>query len=237
MPPRSRRRGSPRRPCPGSGKIRRTPHWREGADHRDRAHPVAAGDEVGAGDARVGGGRGELRAGCRGAPLQLEREEQVGQLGAAVGDVGVVALRRVALEHLAVAGVVGDRRHRRDPGRRCLEQVRHQQPGEGEVAEVVGAELQLEAVVGLASPRRGHHAGVVDEEVEGALEPLGQGVHRLLRGQVELLDPRPCRVAPAARIRGRRPHRHPCCAPRARRRRRAGRARAPRRGRCRSSRR
>jgi hypothetical protein len=44
------------------------------------------------------------------------------------------------------------------------QQVQHL-PGEREVAEVVGAELQLEAVPrGLL--RRGHHAGVVDQQVD-----------------------------------------------------------------------
>ena len=40
-----------------------------------------------------------------------------------------------------------------------------QQAGEREVAEVVGAELQLEAVRGHRA-RRHHHAGVVDEDVD-----------------------------------------------------------------------
>ena len=45
--------------------------------------------------------------------------------------------------------------------RRCGEQ----EPGQGEVAEVVGAELHLEAVGGGAARQR-HHARVVDEQVE-----------------------------------------------------------------------
>ena len=40
--------------------------------------------------------------------------------------------------------------------------------GEREVAEVVGAVLQLEAVLGLAVARRRHHPGVVDQQVERA---------------------------------------------------------------------
>ena len=46
-----------------------------------------------------------------------------------------------------------------------------QQPGQGEVAQVVGRHLQLEAVGGLAVGRA-HDAGVVDEEVEAGV--LGQ---------------------------------------------------------------
>ena len=42
-----------------------------------------------------------------------------------------------------------------------------QQAGEREVAEVVGAELELEAVGGLAA-RRHHHPGVVDQQVDAA---------------------------------------------------------------------
>ena len=139
-------------------------------------------------DARVRGRRGECRAGCRGPTLQLGREEEVGQLGAAVGDLRVVALRGVALEHGAVATVMGDRGHRGDPRRRGGQQVRHEQPGQREVAEVVRAELQLEPVGGHAVLGRGHDAGVVDEEVEGPVEAVCQCVHRLLRGEVEPLD-------------------------------------------------
>ena len=42
------------------------------------------------------------------------------------------------------------------------QQQRQQQPGQHEVAEMVGAELQLEAVAGDRPLRRCHHAGVVD---------------------------------------------------------------------------
>ena len=65
-------------------------------------------------------------------------------------------------------------------------QPAQEEAGEGEVAEVVGADLQLEAVGGLA-PRRGHHAGVVDQQVEaGRRERLGEGAHRGQVGKVEL---------------------------------------------------
>jgi hypothetical protein len=51
----------------------------------------------------------------------------------------------------------------REPGHG--QQQVQQQPGEREVAEVVGAELHLEAVPG-GLLRGVHHAGVVDQQVD-----------------------------------------------------------------------
>src|SRR6202011_1881447 len=51
-----------------------------------------------------------------------------------------------------------------------------QQVGQREVAEVVGAELELEAVDG-ARQRGDHHAGVVDQEVDVALPCCGEAAH------------------------------------------------------------
>ena len=70
-------------------------------------------------------------------------------------------------------------------------QERQQTPGESEVTEVVGAELQLEAVLGRPALRRGHHARVVDQHVDRA--PLrqqrrGESLHRGQRGEIELED-------------------------------------------------
>ena len=64
-----------------------------------------------------------------------------------------------------------------------------QQPGQREVAQVVGAELQLEAVGGGLF-RGVHHPGVVDQQVDarvGGAQRFGGGTHRLQRAQVELL--------------------------------------------------
>jgi hypothetical protein len=63
--------------------------------------------------------------------------------------------------------------------------VLEQQVGEREVAEVVGAELQLEALRG-ASERRRHHAGVVDQQVELPVPRGGELAHRLEARQIEL---------------------------------------------------
>jgi hypothetical protein len=65
-----------------------------------------------------------------------------------------------------------------------------QQAGEGEVAEVVGAELQLEAVGGRLL-RGVHHAGVVDQKVDarvGGAQVGRRGPDRVQGGQVEGLD-------------------------------------------------
>ena len=43
----------------------------------------------------------------------------------------------------------------------------HQQPGQREVSEHVGAELQFKSIARLLALRRCHHAGVVDQEIEG----------------------------------------------------------------------
>ena len=59
---------------------------------------------------------------------------------------------------------------------------------EQEVAEVVGAELRLEAVDGGAL-RAGHHPGVADEHVEHRVvlqEAVGEGADAGQVGQVEL---------------------------------------------------
>jgi hypothetical protein len=48
---------------------------------------------------------------------------------------------------------------------RAGEQALEEQPGQREVAELVGAELELESVGGLAA-RCGHDARVVDERVD-----------------------------------------------------------------------
>ena len=62
--------------------------------------------------------------------------------------------------------------------------VGQQQVGQREVAEVVGAELHLEAVLG-ALLGDGHDAGVVDEDVEVALPRVGEGVDGGEVGEVE----------------------------------------------------
>jgi len=97
------------------------------------------------------------------------------------------------------------------------------------VAEVVRAELELEPV-GRAAPRRGHHTGIVDEEVEAlvtAPETLGERSHGVQAREIELLDlelrPRQGGLDPPAA----RPRPSGGCGTRAPRARPPARARAP----------
>jgi hypothetical protein len=77
-----------------------------------------------------------------------------------------------------------------DPGLgRGPDQV-DQLPGQGEVAEVIGAELHLEPVLGHPAGRDGHDPGVVDEQVDRppvALAPGGELGDGGEAGQVQLL--------------------------------------------------
>src|SRR5690606_18739849 len=66
----------------------------------------------------------------------------------------------------------------------AADDLRQQQVGQGEVAEMVGAELELEAV-GRATQRRDHQPGVVDQQVDGAVDAAGEEPHRGEVGEVE----------------------------------------------------
>jgi hypothetical protein len=118
------------------------------------------------------------------APLELAREQEVGELGLAVGAPRLVAallpieVVEPDLAHAVRAG--GDHDD-------AVADPRQQQVREREVAEVVGADLHLEAVGG-ARLRDRHHAGVVDQDVDVALEAVGERVHRAEVGEVEPPD-------------------------------------------------
>jgi hypothetical protein len=61
------------------------------------------------------------------------------------------------------------------------QQLVEQQPGQREVAEMVGAELQLEPVGG-GLLQGVHHPGVVDQQVDARVrraQRVGGGVHRV----------------------------------------------------------
>ena len=76
----------------------------------------------------------------------------------------------------------------RAPGR--ASEAVEQPTGQGEVAEMVGAELHLETVGGLAAGD-GHDAGVVEQDVEAVVagtEAIGEGRHRRQVGQVERFE-------------------------------------------------
>ncbi len=81
----------------------------------------------------------------------------------------------------------------------ALFQQRDQQVGQEEMAQVIGSELQLEAVGG-AVERAGHHSGVVDVKVnraESGQRLLRRGADRGERGEVadQRFDPRAGLVA------------------------------------------
>ena len=119
--------------------------------------------------------------------LQLVAEEQVGELALPVGGPLAVAAPPVQVVPVHAADPVhgAAQVHHPRPGRR---QQRGQQPaGEREVAEVIGAELHLEAVHGLAAGQR-HHPGVVDQAVQDFVlrqERRGEGAHRGEAREVE----------------------------------------------------
>src|SRR6266566_2202882 len=132
-----------------------------------------------------------VHAASRETSLEADREENVGCLRLAVREPLVV---RSAFE---LDVIEDDRRHvmaaradRSHATRRTLTQSRGEQTGHDEVAEVVRAELQLEAVRRL---RRWacHDAGIVDEDVKSRVarqEALREGPNLLQRAKLELLD-------------------------------------------------
>lgn len=62
--------------------------------------------------------------------------------------------------------------------------MRQQQVGQRKRAEVVGADLQFEAVAGAAL-RHPHDPGIVDQEIQRFGPPSGEGAHGGQIGQVE----------------------------------------------------
>jgi hypothetical protein len=123
-------------------------------------------------------------------PVQLEREEQVRQLRLSVGVPAEVATIAVEIVERDAAHLVRGARERHDSGILAPLHQLQQERGQQEVAEVVGAELKLEAV-GRPASRRRHHAGVIDQQVEpvvGRSVTLGEAAHRLQAREVELLE-------------------------------------------------
>ena len=136
--------------------------------------------------------RAHRQVGAVQPPVQLEGEEQVRQLRPAVGAPAAVAplpQQVLPVQPSHPVRLAGDRDH---PGVTVAAPAggHHQRPqvrGEREVAEVVGAELELEPVGGPAPGHR-HHAGVVEQHVDpvGLVpEPVGERRDRRQVGQVE----------------------------------------------------
>src|SRR2546430_12319409 len=123
--------------------------------------------------------------------LEADREENVGRLRLAVGEPLVVRsmfeLDVIEDHRRHVMAARADRNH---AARRTLTQSRGEQTGRNEVADVVRAELQLEAVRRLR-PWACHDAGIVDEDVKSRVarqEAPREGANLLQRAELELLD-------------------------------------------------
>ena len=154
----------------------------------------SCGEEVGVGDAGVNDDAHRVRVGALETAVEFESEEKVRELGAAVGGPGFVVVLPVEVVKVHGGSAVRDgadgddaRRH----GRIGLKDRGEQEAGEGEVAEMVGAELELESVGGEAAFGQGHYAGVVDEQVEAAVrrkEGFRGGADGGKAGEVELGD-------------------------------------------------
>jgi hypothetical protein len=110
--------------------------------------------------------------------LQPDGEEDVGRFRLTVGEPLLI---RPLLELDVVEDhrrhVMAARADRDDAARRAAQQRRRQQTGEEKVAEVIRAELHLEAVARLGEGTS-HDTGVVDQHVEPRMarqEALGEG--------------------------------------------------------------
>jgi hypothetical protein len=131
----------------------------------------------------VGRDRDRAAARRREPALQLVGEQHVGQLGLPVREPALVAAP------LPVE-VVADPAEDVEAAGHGDDAVAHpvdQQAGERERAEVVGADVALEAVRRRAVRHR-HDPGVVDEDVDRAVQFRGEGAHRRQVGEVELPD-------------------------------------------------
>ena len=125
------------------------------------------------------------------AALELDREEDVRCLGLAIGDERIVGISfEVRVVPDDVRGEVAPGAEVDDPRRCIVQERRGQQASEKEMPDVVGAELELEAVGGVLE-RRVHDAGIVDQQMEPFVcrqERLGELTHLSQRRQVEMAD-------------------------------------------------
>ena len=115
---------------------------------------------------------------------QCHGMERVGRLRPAVGDPGVVVgPLEVGVVEVDVGDAVRCRRQHHDARIVACLHGRGQQAGQFEVAEVIRAELHLEAVGGAAE-RAGHDAGVVHQHVDCVARIEVAGSERAHAGQV-----------------------------------------------------
>jgi len=156
---------------------------------------VAGLEEVGVGDAGVSGDGEDAAAAGAETAVELEGEHEVGQLGLAIDLLGRVAPLVLEVGEVDATVLVGDGGDGDDAwglgGVRggCALERGEEESGQGEVAEDVGAELQLEAVGGFEAFWRRPDTGVVDEEIEDGVAGEfagGEGADAAEGGEVEL---------------------------------------------------
>ena len=160
---------------------------REPFAHETEPRHVAG--DVGVGPAGCAASDRVVGAGGDEAALQFVGEQQVGQLRAGVGGDAVVAALGADVVEVESEGrpvpEAPDRHHPRvGRGQHPVEQ----QSGQREVAEVVGPELQLEAVGGELTIRE-EDAGVVDEHVD----PIVRASQRVPASRIDASDARSSR--------------------------------------------
>lgn len=110
----------------------------------------------------------EVQPACPCLAVEFKREQKVRQLGLRVGRPGSVASLALQVVETDPALFMGHAAHRDDPGSRPRHQPGQKQAREGEVPEMIGAELQLESILGCEPLRHAHHPGAVHEQVQGA---------------------------------------------------------------------
>jgi hypothetical protein len=143
----------------------------------------------------MGAGRDDVQPGGAQPPVELEDEHGVGQLGLVVGAPGPVAVLALQVVEVDACGrlvpVAADGDH---PAAGPAGQGGQEPAGQGEMAEMIGAELPLVTLGGGLPVRDGHHARVVDQQVQllaAGQEPGGEALDAGEVGQVELGQLRP----------------------------------------------
>src|ERR1700744_5637792 len=81
-------------------------------------------------------------------PVELQTEYQVSQLRLLIGSAWIVTALPVQVVEVQLAALMRNRRHRHHAALRLPQECRQKQSGQRKVAQMVGAELHLEALWG-----------------------------------------------------------------------------------------